>query len=152
MEFNTNISFREEVGGLIYKTIESEIEVAQCYQLYQKSFMKDEPITKNFRDKKEQKKKEIQFFDDELFYGPIKDGVSLIVVDPENGNKVIGMRISALVERNNNTTTDEAEAETEENLSSFSFYTQFVFHCFGQVGCPEDVLAVHTDLNKATFI
>ena len=59
----------------------------------------DEPITRNFREKKKQTAEEIKFFDRELFYGPIHDGVSLIVVDPEAGNKVVGMRISAVVDR-----------------------------------------------------
>ena len=62
-------------------------------------FFKDEPIARNFRDINAQFQEELEFFDHELFFGPISDGVSLIVVDPQAGNKVVGMRISQLVER-----------------------------------------------------
>ena len=119
MEIETPVhpaSLREVINGLVYKSIQTELEVSQCYQLYQKSFMKgdilgsswsvwfanfitDEPITRNFRDKEAQTAEEIKFFDNELFYGPVSDGVSLIVVDPEAGNRVVGMRISAVVDR-----------------------------------------------------
>ena len=63
------------------------------------NFLSDEPITKNFRDESLQSTEEKTFFDDSYFYDLIKQGVSLIVIDPEENNKVIGMRISGCFER-----------------------------------------------------
>lgn len=144
MQFRHNLQFREVINGLVYKSIETELEISQCYQLYQNSFMKDEPITRNFRDKNAQTKAEIQWFDTELFFGPISDGVSLIVVDPNAGNRVIGMRISALVDR--------VEPEEPADLSAFSYYTQLLFHCFDQLGCPQTMLDIHTDISRIYYM
>ena len=46
-----------------------------------------------------QSTEEKTFFDNAYFYDLIKQGVSLIVLDPEKDNKVIGMRISGCFER-----------------------------------------------------
>ena len=62
-------------------------------------FLSDEPITKNFRDESLQSTEEKNFFDNSYFYDLIKQGVSLIVIDPEKNNKVIGMRISGCFNR-----------------------------------------------------
>ena len=86
-------------------------------------FFVDEPITKNFRDKSLQSevffchctvfllfiylnnflvllKEELAFWDTAFFYDVIKQGVSLIVVDPtKEGRPVIGMRLSSLEKR-----------------------------------------------------
>ena len=60
----------------------------------------DEPITKTFRDESTQSQEEKTFFDKTYFYDLIKQGVSLIVVDPaDGGDKIIGMRISGLCKR-----------------------------------------------------
>ena len=61
--------------------------------------LSDEPITKTFRDESLQSKEEKEFFDNSYFYDLIKQGVSLIVTDPDVNNKVIGMRISGCFER-----------------------------------------------------
>eukprot|EP00092_Neocalanus_flemingeri_P011401 GFUD01012284.1.p1 GENE.GFUD01012284.1~~GFUD01012284.1.p1 ORF type:complete len:233 (+),score=62.65 GFUD01012284.1:214-912(+) len=144
MKFKHHLQFRETSDGLVYKSIETELEISQCYQLYQKSFLKDEPITRNFRDKKVQTQKELKFFDDCLFYGPVGDGVSLIAVDPEAGNRVVGMRISSVVDR--------GESDECPDLSSYSLYTQLVFHCFDLVGSPEEMLDTHPTLNRIYYM
>lgn len=64
------------------------------------TFFSDEPITKTFRDESTQSQEEKTFFDKTYFYDLIKQGVSLIVVDPaDGGDKIIGMRISGLCKR-----------------------------------------------------
>jgi len=147
MKFKQNLKFSETINGLVYKSIETELEMSQCYQLYQKSFMKDEPITRNFRDINAQSQEELGFFDQELFFGPISDGVSLIVVDPEAGNKVVGMRISQLVDRTSNDEVDEAP-----DLSAYSLYTQLVFHCFDLVGSVQEVMELNPEINKLYYM
>jgi len=100
MEVEDRPTFRKEIDGLVYKTVETRQEVEKCFDLYQNSFLKDEPITKTFRDESTQSQEEKTFFDKTYFYDLIKQGVSLIVVDPaDGGDKIIGMRISGLCKR-----------------------------------------------------
>ena len=61
--------------------------------------LSDEPITKTFRDESLQSKEEKEFFDNSYFYDLIKQGVSLIVIDPQADDKVIGMRVSGCCKR-----------------------------------------------------
>ena len=96
-------------------------------------YASDEPITRVFRDKSLQSKEELKFWDQALYHDPIKDGVSLIVVDPNKGNQVIGMRISETKSRNQAST----EEEEEPDFSKFSFYTQLVFHVLDTVGSAQ---------------
>ena len=78
------------------------IKVVGSYTLFWQYnyFFSDEPITKTFRDESTQSQEEKTFFDKTYFYDLIKQGVSLIVVDPaDGGDKIIGMRISGLCKR-----------------------------------------------------
>ena len=93
----------------------------------------DEPITRVFRDKSQQSKEELKFWDQALYHDPVKDGVSLIVVDPDKGNQVIGMRISETKSRNQTSSGDDQEPD----FSQFSFYTQLVFHVLDKAGTAE---------------
>ena len=152
---------RKEIDGLIYKTIECEMEAQQCYRyqpiiingetveseqksstcqqspyrLFQSSFMKDEPITRVFRDKSLQSKEELRFWDEALYHEPVKDGVSLIVVDPAKGNQVVGMRISETKSRAKE--SNDGDGEEEQDLTQFSFYAQLVFHVLDAAGSAE---------------
>ena len=38
-------NFRKEINGLVYKTVETNMEVEKCFQLYQQSFMKGKYYT-----------------------------------------------------------------------------------------------------------
>lgn len=80
--------------------METKSEIERCFDLYQNSFLKDEPITKTFRKESEQSQEERDFFDKVYFYDLIKQGVSLIVIDPaDKEEKIIGMRISGICKR-----------------------------------------------------
>merc|ERR1712042_67963 len=99
MQFRYSPKLRDNRNGLIYKSIETEFEISECFNLYKNSFLQDEPIAKNFLDKKTQTAADSNYFENEDFHKPLKDGVSLMVVDPEAGNRVVGIRISSVLER-----------------------------------------------------
>ena len=138
-------SIRESINGIDYKLIETKEELIQCYNLYKNSFMKDEPIARNFKVDDLQGEDELKFLDNKDFYEPIKDGVSLIAVDPESRNKVVGMNISQISKRN------ESDLEGT-NLSKYSFFTWFLFYCLDLVGSPQDILKLSPDMNTIYYI
>ena len=45
-----------------------------------------------------------------------------------------------------------SEPEEPADLSSFSFYTQLVFHCFDQVGSPQEMLDIYQDINRIYYM
>lgn len=195
MEIENKPKYRKVINGLVYKTVETATEVEKCFELYQNSFMKDEPITKNFREESLQSTEEKTFFDDSYFYDLIKQGVSLIVIDPEENNKVIGMRISGCFERsdmiveasfderlvdpvtrwrlllsqvelsrNNNSPRLKwkigaaksrylnANSEDEPDLSSFSFYINFLNVALDSAGTAQEVFEAETGLQKIYYM
>ena len=73
-----------------------------------------------------------------MFHDPVKDGVSVIAIDPEAGNKVIGMRISSVVERQEN-----KDDESEDDISGYSLWLKLVLHCFNLIGTPKSFMDEH---------
>jgi len=157
------LHFNKEVDGLIYKIIETEEEIKQCFELYQNSFLKDEPITKTFRDRSLQSQAEITFFDRALFHDPVRFGVSLIVVDPQKDNAVIGMRISKTADRIKKHSlrvkrlsyyqrASMDQGHDESLFANYSFYTRFVMECFDQLGTTEDLFEVFPDYYKIYYM
>jgi len=195
MEIENKPKYRKVINGLVYKTVETVKEVEKCFELYQNSFMKDEPITKNFRDESLQSAEEKAFFDNSYFYDLIKQGVSLIVIDPQENNKVIGMRISGCFNRSDvmvEASFDErlvdpvtrwklllsqlelsknrnsprlkwkigatkskflnANTEAEPDLSSFSFYINFLNVALDSAGSAGELFEAETELKKIYYM
>jgi len=197
MEVENKPKYRQVINGLIYKTVETEKEVEKCFELYQNSFMKDEPITKTFRDESLQSTEEKTFFDNSYFYDLIKQGVSLIVIDPEENDKVIGMRISGCFDRSdlmgdtesvfNERLVDpltrwkllmnqvdlskssncprlkwkigaaksrylNADNEAEPDLSSFSFYINFLNVALDSAGTAQELFEAEASLQKIYYM
>jgi len=195
MEVENRPKYRKVINGLVYKTVDTDLEVEECFKLYQTSFMKDEPITKNFRDESLQSTEEKTFFDNAYFYDLIKQGVSLIVTDPDVNNKVIGMRISGCFERSdvmgeanfNERFLDpvtrwklllsqielsknkksprmkwkigatksrflNANNEGEPDLSSFSFYINFLNAALDSAGTAQELFETENDLQKIYYM
>ena len=44
------------------------------------------------------------------------------------------------------------EPEESPDLSTYSLYTQLVFHCFDLVGCPQEMLNTHPTINKIYYM
>lgn len=198
MEVENKPKYWKVIDGLVYKTVETAKEVEKCFELYQNSFMKDEPITKNFRDESLQSTEEKAFFDNSYFYDLIKQGVSLIVIDPEEDNKVIGMRISGCFERSDimvEASFDERSVDPvtrwkillsqlelsknrnsprlkwkigatksrylnannegepgEPDLSSFSFYINFLNVALDSAGTAQELFEAETGLQKIYYM
>merc|ERR1712025_667283 len=139
MQFRYSPKFRENINGLIYKSIEAELEISECFKLYENSFLQDEPIAKNFLDMKTQTTANLKSRF-EKHKKALKDGVSLMVVDPQAGNRVVGIRISSVVERD--------DPKTSADLSTFSYFTQLLSHFLGQVGSPKEVFELYPDITR----
>jgi len=180
MDFEYVIKYYKEVNGLIYKTIETDSEVSQCHDIFHNSFLKDEPITKNFRDKSKQSEEELAFWDTAFFYDVIKQGVSLIVVDPtKEGRPVIGMRLSSLEKRKESLEEevghDEQEnskhpsvsrqlsrrisrhlsrepPEIQSDISNFSFYTRLVVHILDQAGTAKEIFEQNSHFTNLYYM
>jgi len=196
MDVQNKPKYRKEVDGLIYKTVETKSEVEKCFDLYQNSFLKDEPITKTFRIESEQSKEEKVFFDKVYFYDMINQGVSLIVIDPAADGKIIGMRISGICNRSCLFESSEKERqidpisrwkvmckeialskspqsrskikwkiaatkarylninnnESQPELSSFSFYINFLNAAMDAAGSAEELFLKEGNLNRIYYM
>ena len=107
------IDHKEMIDGLIY-TVVTEKYFEPVQNLFWDFFMKDEPIHKSFGGYPE-RIKQIE----DLVTGFLNDGVSLMVIDPSKNNKVVGIRISYTL------TKDEIPAKVK-NIKFYSLQRKTV--------------------------
>jgi len=124
-----NIQHNEVINGILYKNLTEEYRLA-IIDFYFDVFLKDEPTTVAAGGYTTRDPNIIKQIED-----IIDDGLSVIALDPDKDNKLIGMMISHAVDKDQ----VDPRSSHEENLKTFPPLHASIMTLFDEIMYPGDI-------------